>query len=421
VVYIRKVRYKCPECGKKFKSLGAFYGHLRFKHGIDIKAGELKEKAEQHIVEEKEPEKPIEMETTVEPSFGRGLEEDLIENLKFAGLVGGYWEQKRKGIAKLFYAGEPSPERLFWAMKKAGATPLQIDLALHLQFGDGVNYEEIAKKAEKMFEKPKKSEVEEEEEIDWEEIDMDEEKLRKVVKAIMKEMQKESNNEEVDLWKRIDRIMAWRALSKALEKEGSEELSLKHLLELKPLLGNDPQLLQRITELERKIADERDKAILETLIKTIGEKKGSESSDLIKILLEHQTKNQEAIEKLKEKAEELRYQSMKEYLDRVLNVVAQRESWDEELKKLIKEEMTKTLKEKIKSGGGEKSKADIAREVIESTIDKIKEPVLRPVGEALAENIRKKSASSSPVQDLSKLERQRKQLELIKDAELPKE
>ena len=138
-------------------------------------------------------------------------------------------------------------------------------------------------------------------------------------------------------------------------------------------------------------------------------------------MLDHQTRSQEAIAKLKEKAEELRYQSMKEYLDRVLNVVAQRESWDEELKKLIKEEMTKTLKEKIKSGGGEKSKADIAREVIESKIDKIKEQVLKPIGEALAENIRKRSASSPPVQDLSRLERQRKQLELIKDAELPKE
>lgn len=421
--YIRRVKYKCPECGEEFKSLGSLYGHLRFKHGIDAKADELKKTADTFIVEEEAPETAIEEAS----SFGKGLEEDLLENLKFAGLVGGYWEQKRRGIAKLFYSGEPTPERLFWAMKKAGCNPLQIDLALHLQFGDGVNFDEVAKKAQQ-FEKPKAEKNDEDDDFDWGEIDMDEEKLRKLIKEVIKEMQKENNDEETDIWRRIDRLMAYKALSKTLEEHS--EPSLRHLLELKPLLGNDPQLLQRITELERKIADERDKAILEALIRTIGEKKGSDSSELLKLLLEHQSKSQEAIEKLKEKTEELRYQSMKEYLDRVINVVAQRESWDEELKQLIKEEMTKTLKEKMKSTPGEKSKIDIAREVIESTLDKIKEPVLRPVGEAIAENIRRGQMQGQvqrPVmpeinpEELERIERQKKQLELIENAELPKE
>jgi len=428
VIHIAK-KYICPECGQRLKTLGALYGHLRWKHGWDLK--DIEKKMPEVDVVETPKEKPIETETKVataeEESFGAGLEEDFINNLKFAGLVGGHWEQKRKGIAKLFFAGEPTPERLFWAMKKAGATPLQIDLMLHLWFGDGVNFDEIAKKAEKIFEKPKKSE-EEEEEIDWEEIDMDEEKLRKIVRGIIKEMQKEESSEEADIWRRIDRIMAYRTLERMLSERPAEN-TLRQLLELKPLLGND-QLAQRIAEIEKKLADERDKAILEALIRVLGDRKSSDASDLIRIILEQQTKNQEAIEKLKEKAEEMRYQSLKEYLDRVLSLVAERESWDEDLKKLIKEEMTKTLKEKIKSSGPEKSKAEIAREVIETTIDKMKEPILRPIGEALAENIRKGRQTSplpnpapNPTQteDLARLERQKKQLELIKDAELPKE
>jgi len=388
--------YKCPECGKKFKTSNGLFGHLRFKHGIE-KPGE----PEEFEIKKEEPEK----------TFGKDIEDEFIENLKFAGLVGGHWENKRLGIAKLFFAGEPTPERLFWAMKKAGANPLQTDLILHLWFGDGTDYNKIAEKAKALFEKKNQKT----EEILEEGEEVDEEKLAKLIRRIKKE------EGEDDIWKRVERIYALKALDKALggEEKSNDLSSLKQLVELKSLF-NDPNIHNKISELERKIADEREKTILETLIKTMGQKKTPENESLVKTVLEHLSKNQEALEKLKEKNEELRYQSMKEYLDKVISIMAEKESWDSELKKAMREEMTKTLKEKLKQPlGREKSKADLVKEVVEGTIDKIKEPVLRPIGEALAENIRKPKIAPAP--DLSKLERQKKQLELIREAELSKQ
>jgi hypothetical protein len=156
-----------------------------------------------------------------------------------------------------------------------------------------------------------------------------------------------------------------------------------------------------------------------TLIALAQNKSGIEAKDLIN-LMGNMTKDKDnvsqilvALEKIradrdkeiaksKEEVQRIRDEAIRKEIMELRNMVSNEDSTlGKKLRSKLDKMMEGKFEEAIKNASGEKSGIDTAKDVIMDAIDKIKEPLLDPLGKAVAENIRSQQNQQYPVQQVT--------------------
>ena len=183
---------------------------------------------------------------------------------------------------------------------------------------------------------------------------------------------------------------------KMLDKQaggGDNQLILmmqKELSDLKGSLKNNGSS-DYAKQLERKLEKMEDQHKYQELIKMVTEQGGGQRSalDMIRMIEETKSKNSAELERARldyqRKIDEINGQNLRRLeieLDRVKNDA------NTGIGSYVRQEAEKTMLENIKRGFNaakeEKSSGEIAQELISSTIEAIRDPILAPIGNAVA-------------------------------------
>jgi len=240
----------------------------------------------------------------------------------------------------------------------------------------------------------------------------DQMQLRTLAKTL-NEMEKEG---KVDLDKLIYLTIVDRMVNRTdSEKGGYSDLMPLFLFKMLPNNSDQQQQLviqtlkEEIKELKQALKTKNESPEIKELAKAIEtlkeDKKWSEIKDLIKTALEKKEGPSDVVKIITE-LEKIRQQGQKdveaaraelakfkdkllmEELKEIRKKIASDESLSKKMREKIDEVLVKNFEKAMKQVGGEKSGAELAKDLIESTVEKIKEPVLAPLGKSLAEKIR---------------------------------
>jgi hypothetical protein len=191
----------------------------------------------------------------------------------------------------------------------------------------------------------------------------------------------------------------------ALKKERQEEEKIRalkeELREIKEAImkgGNDKELT-RLKELEKKIEEMKEDRRTQELKLILEAQKKSIDDPFLKMYMERDSKIDEIRRHLDETKTQLLATQMQSALEKLEDRINQLGGGPKIASQLAEiKETVSAIKElgKELSGTKEKSGAEMVKDIIGDVTDKIKEPVLRPLGEAISEKI--KQAREQPQQ-----------------------
>jgi len=198
------------------------------------------------------------------------------------------------------------------------------------------------------------------------------------------------------------------ALEKKSDLQKLEETFKKEISDIKqsinPRSSVDPALMAKVESLEKLFNTYLANKQIEEIKETVKGTSQQSPIDLFKAFAETQ-KAVEAerakSETYRQEAEKARLESLRTTFESQLNQLSQmigrgKSPTTEELTSLVT--TYKKMQEIFGGGTKEKSSGELAKDFIESTLEKIKEPVLAPLGQALAEKARGPQTYGQPVE-----------------------
>jgi len=155
-------------------------------------------------------------------------------------------------------------------------------------------------------------------------------------------------------------------------------------------------------------------------------------ADLEKIRAEHEARIEQQrakTEAAKEEASKIQFEHLREEVKNLLNQTGETHKWKDEITKKYMDQAMTILDEQYKKGAkavaGEKTTGELAKDFVTDFVDKIKTPILEPMGQALAKRMEQEPQGLNPqqaqvIQEAQEKYKQRQQ-QLAKEAELKKQ
>jgi len=184
---------------------------------------------------------------------------------------------------------------------------------------------------------------------------------------------------------------------KMLDKQiggGDDDRVSREIRELKDLFKgqqNNGQQNTAVIELQKKLEKMEEDKRYQELLRTVSEKAGThkESLDMMKLVEENKQKTDTKLETLRQQYQEAQDKIRQEQMQDIRTELQRiKQEGSTGINKMIKETAEKHLQDTITKGfqaaSGEQSTGQLATGLITSVIDRIREPILEPLGQALA-------------------------------------
>jgi len=152
-------------------------------------------------------------------------------------------------------------------------------------------------------------------------------------------------------------------------------------------------------------------------------------ADLERIRAEHENRLEQQrakTEAAREEANKIRFEQLQNEVKNQMQHAAEAYKWKDEISRKYMDQAMKILDEQYKRGAkevaGEKSTAELAKDFVTDFVEKIRTPILEPMGKAMAHKIAQQPQGLTPQQQAVIKEAQerykQKQQQLVKEAEL---